>query len=129
MDKKNFGYSLKVGNTRRKIEALDMLIGMPECRGEDNDWVVNCSLSGFYSEEKKVEGRSAFDCFVCGLAYLRQTIRFVQSNNPKLKLFFEFDGSLEEIEIDDVFMTHDCITDEIEEMIEWAQDNGFEPES
>lgn len=123
-----YSYSIKVGDTRRKVEPLYMVVGKPYCNGEANDWISECSMSGFYSESKKVEGRSAFDALMCGTAYLRQTLRLVQQDHPKLKLYFEFDGDLDELMIDDIFMTHDCITDDMEEMIEWAKSNGFEPE-
>ncbi|MFC3700206.1 hypothetical protein ACFOND_01035 [Reinekea marina] len=49
--------------------------------------------------------------------------------NSKLKLFFEFDGKLDEITIDDIFMTHDCVTNEIEDMVDWALENGYKADS
>lgn len=128
MASEEYCYLIKIGNSRRKVESLNMVLGKPSCRGADNDWVIECEISGFYCESKNIEARSAFDCLVCGIAYLRQTLRLVMANNPKSKLFFEFEGSLDEMTIEDIFMTHDCITDEMEEMVMWAKDNGFEPE-
>ncbi|GAA6151566.1 hypothetical protein [Pseudoteredinibacter isoporae] len=128
MKDEKYNYSIMIGSSRRKVEPLNMVLGKPFCRDEDNDWVVECAISGFYSESKKVEGRSAFDCLICGMAYFRQSLRFIKLNNQKLKLFFEFEKNLDEITIDDVFMTHDCITDEMEEMIQWAIESGFKSE-
>jgi hypothetical protein len=128
MSKKNYNYSVKCGASRRKVEALNLYLGEPSCLGDDDDWVIKCEVSGFFNETKDVQGRSAFDCLVCGMAYLRQTLRFIKAGNPKMKFYFEFDGQLDELTIEDIFMTHDCITDEMEEMIEWAQDNGYKPE-
>lgn len=118
MDDLSFKYYMKVGGSRRKVEPIELNLGMPKCKGADNDWSVNCSISGFMSESKEIEGRSAFDCIVCGIAYLRQSLRFLKSINPRLKWFYDFEGILEEIEIEDIFMTHDCITDDIEEIID-----------
>ncbi len=83
MVNEEYSYLIKVGNSRRKVESLKMVLGKPYCRGADNDWLVECAISGFYSESKGIEGRSAFDCFICGIAYLRQTLRFVKANNQK----------------------------------------------
>lgn len=124
MINEEYSYVIKVGISRQKVESLKMVLGKPTSRGADNDWVVECAISGFYSESKDVQGRSAFDCLICGMAYLRQTLRLIKGNNQKLKYFFELDGNLDELMIDDIFMTHDCMTDEMEEMIVWAKDNG-----
>lgn len=124
MSKKEYRYSVKYGVSRRKTETLNMHIGEPHCIG-DYDWVVKSTISGGISEEKEVLGRSAFDCLICSMAYLRQTLRCLKSENSKIKFYFELDGELEALTIEDIFMTHDCVTDEMEEMIEWAKDNGF----
>ncbi|MDN3648425.1 hypothetical protein QWZ13_05830 [Reinekea marina] len=76
-----------------------------------------------------IEARSHFDCLMCGAAFLRQTLRLIMDLNSKLKLFFEFDGKLDEITIDDIFMTHDCVTNEIEDMVDWALENGYKADS
>lgn len=128
MSKKEHTYSIKCGASRRKVEILNMSIGEPYCNGDDNDWIVRCTISGFFSETKDVQGRSSFDCFVCGMAYLRQMLRLLKSKSTSTKFYFEFDGELDELTIEDIFMTHDCVTNEMEEMIEWAKDNGFKPE-
>lgn len=81
MSNKEHIYSVKCGSSRRKVEILDMSIGEPYCNGDDNDWAVKCSISGCFSESKNVQGRSSFDCLVCGMAYLRQMLRLFKSKN------------------------------------------------
>lgn len=128
MKELEFNTSIKCGNSRRKVEDIYLSFGDIKCRGENNDWTYRVFCSGKISEDKELEGNSAFDCVTLGMAFLRQSLRALQRENPKIKFYEEYDGDLEEIKFEDVFWTHDCITDEMEEMIEWAKDNGFEPE-
>lgn len=128
MSNKEHVYSVKCGTSRRKVETINMSVGEPYCKGDDNDWIVECSISGFFSDAKAVQGRSHFDCLVCGMAYLRQMLRLYKSQSSNMKFYFEFDGELDELTIEDIFMTHDCITNEMEEMMDWAKKHGFQPE-
>jgi hypothetical protein len=128
MKELEFSTTIKCGNSRRKVEDINLSLGDIKCRDEKNDWTYNVLCSGKISIEKELEGNSAFDCLTLGLAFLRQSLRSLVTENPKIKFFEEVDGDLEEITIEDIFWTHDCVTNEMEDMIEWAKENGYSPD-
>lgn len=127
MEELEFTTLIKCGNSRRKVEDLLLQIKDIKCQ-EENNWIYRVVCIGPITEDKILEGNSAFDCIVLGMSFLRQALRSYVIANPKIKFFEEADDELEEITIEDIFWTHDCITDEMEEMMGWAVDNGYKPE-
>lgn len=127
MEELEFTTLIKCGNSRRKVE--DLLLQIKDIKfQEENNWIYRVVCIGPITEDKILEGNSAFDCIVLGMSFLRQALRSYVIANPKIKFFEEADDELEEITIEDIFWTHDCITDEMEEMMGWAVDNGYKPE-
>lgn len=128
MEKLEFNTSFMCGKSRRKVEDVYLSFGDIKPLGEEARWTCKVFCSGRISVDKELDGNSAFDCVTLGMAFLRQSLRALQSENPGIKFYEECDGELEEITVEDIFWTHDCITDEVEEMVAWAKDNGFKPE-
>lgn len=127
MKELEFSASIHCGNSRRKTEEIHLQLKDIYCQG-NNDWFYHVVCTGPINEDKVLEGNSAFDCMVLAMAFLRQSLRNFKSQNPKIKFFEDAEGELEEITIEDIFWTHDCVTDEMEEMVQWAIDNGYKPE-
>lgn len=98
---------LKCGKTKRKVENITL--SLSNIRGKGDRWTYDVSCVGSISAKESLDGNSAFHCVVLGLAYLRQSIRRHQRDNPELKYYFEFDGELDEHSIEDIFWTHDCV--------------------
>lgn len=119
-----FSALIKCGKSRRKVEEISLEIRDIECRSDKN-WFYHVICTGLINEDKVLEGNSAFDCVVLGMAFLRQALRRLEDGQPKLKFYEDVDGDLEELTIADIFWTHDCVTDEMEEMMEWAKNNGY----
>ena len=119
-----FCTGIKVGNNKRSTEGLSLCL-MDIRRISKNAWTYHVICSGAISEDRILEANSQFDCIILGLAFLRQALRQLLETNPKLKFYEETEGNLEEITIEDIFWTHDCITDDMEDMITWAKQNGY----
>jgi len=117
---------LKLGRSRRKVESVTFKLF--EIKGEGRNWTYRVIIEGAMSQDETQEANDAFDCLIMGMAYFRQFLRRYLSDNPKTKIYYEFESELEQLSVEDVFWTHDCITDEMDEMIDWAKENGFEPE-
>jgi len=127
MNKLEFSTLIKCGNSRRKVEDIYLEIKDIKCVGGDI-WQYHVVLQGAINEDKVLDGNSCFDCLVLGLAFLRQSLRMLKQDNPKIKFFEIIDKDLEEITIEDIFCTHDCITDEMEDMMDWATKHGYSEE-
>ena len=59
------------------------------------------------------------------MSFLRQLLMQLKEDSPKIKIYEKFDDNLEEVTINDIFWTHDCLTFEIEDMVQFALDNGY----
>lgn len=124
-----YSLSLKYGYSRRKLSVLTLAFGeIQKIEGLDR-WLVSVAISGVHDESRKLEASTPFFCTTLGLAFLRQSLRRFKLNDPKLRFYEDNDEGLSEIQIDEIFDTYDCITDEMEEMINWALENGYESSS
>ncbi|WP_204902952.1 hypothetical protein, partial [Microbulbifer mangrovi] len=98
---------LRYGKTRKKVEPLTL--SLSDIKGKGNNWTYRVVCSGAICENRTLEGNSAFDCIVLGMAFLRQSLRTLKERNPGLNFYEEIEGRLEKVEIEDIFWVHDCV--------------------
>jgi hypothetical protein len=106
--------SLFYGLSRRKTYPLDLSLSEIIQNDSSETWTYRVIYSGAEHIDKTLEGNSAFDCLTLGLAFLRQSLRRLLEDQPGTIFYFENAGKLEEMSVDDIFWTHDCIPEEIE---------------
>lgn len=119
--------TLKCGKTRRKLEELTLSSSFKRDT-EKNLYVITFSVNGAFHFERSVEEIELFDAIKIGYAGLRQALRHFKKENPSVKFFEDIEGELLEQTVEDIFWTHDCITDEMQSMIDWAKEKGYQPE-
>lgn len=117
--------SIKCGKTRRKLEDITLTAAFEITA--DNIYNVTFSSNGEITFSRSVQEFNLFDAIKIGYAGLRQLLSHYQNENPTIKFFEEIDGELIEQTIQDIFWTHDCVSDEMQDMINWAKDNGYKP--
>ena len=106
----DFVTELMLGATRKKVTPL--VLRLADIRNGVNGWCYRVNCDGAIQENRVLEGNSSFDCMVLGMAFLRQALRTYLAENPSVKIFEDIDGSLERVEIEDVFWVHDCVKEE-----------------
>jgi len=119
--------TLKCGKTRRKLQEITLSSSFKR-ENDKNIYVITFCVSGAFDFKRSVEEFELFDAIKTGYAGLRQALRYFKNENPTIKFYEDVDGELLEQTIEDIFWTHDCITDEMQSMIDWATANGYQPE-
>ena len=125
-----------IGKTRRKVDEVFFEMSRTNMLS-DNSYEINASITGFpesfnrsltrsveiEEREKKelnpsypsltkvIDACSEFDAIVGTMAYFRQILRQYIEENPSIKLYEKIEGNLEELELDDIFWTHDCVSE------------------
>jgi len=110
------------GNSRKKVEDLSLSLEIEE---EDGIYKYNMQVAGPIDFERELEESDLFSALNTGMAGLRQSLRRVKEENPKIKFYEKIEDELVEQTIEDIFWTHDCVSDEMVYMMEWAKSNGY----
>lgn len=124
MENAVYSTSIFFGKSRRKVENITLTLKDIQ-EHDDESWTYHVICTGAISEDKVLQANSPFACIILGMAFLRQALRRFKADQSKIKFYEDTECGLEEITIEDVFWTHDCITEEIEEKIRWAEENGY----
>lgn len=128
--------TIYIGKTRRKVDKVLIEMSRAKVLGEQ-DHEIDASISGLPQSfnrsltrfveieerertevspsypklEKVIHACSEFDVIVLALAYIRQILRHYLEENPNIKLYELVEGELDALDIDDIFWTHDCVSD------------------
>ena len=117
---------IKCGRSRKNVH--DLSLSLEISKKDKNLFSISFKTDGYSQYENTIEEFGEFQSIVFGLAGLRQALRLLEADDPKLKFYENQGGTLNEITIEDVFWTHDCVSHEMEDMMEWARKKGYKPE-
>lgn len=115
------------GKSRRKVEAILMLLnGVNKISDSEYSFrvVINSRLM---NHERTLKACTEFDCVNTAMAFFRQSLRYLQKDQPILKFYEEVHGGeLLELTIDEIFSTQDCVPEDLQIGYEWAMKNGYQ---
>ena len=102
---------LKCGISKRKVEELTIQATISE-KTDRKFYEVSYSVTGLEFLSKTLEEDDLFSAVTIGIAGLRQSLRIMLEQNPKLKFYEERQNELIELSFEDIFWIHDCTNED-----------------
>lgn len=118
-----FSQKYLCGVSERELSDLVVSVGVLKSTDKDS-WECAVKLSGYLNVEYAAQESSAVNTLNIGLGYLRQSLLASVEQNEKLKFYEVVDDDTIERSIEDICKSHDCISEELEDMVIWAQNGG-----
>lgn len=114
---------------KSKSELTKLTLQATQLEYKDNSWastvIFSIHLTGGIVERNEISANSVFDCLNIIMGNFRGWLEFILGGSPGDSFFISRYGELEKGSINDLFYTHDCITSEIEDKLEFAESKGY----
>lgn len=127
-----FEFCIYKGKDQKELQELRMKAGSVRVSNDENEALfgeyccdLDLSIDGKECEPRVISAISEFHCLNSVLSHCRGWVRGLSEGDIQEKLYIDVLGELRELPLDLIFSTNDCITQEMEDKLEFADANGY----
>ena len=113
------------GKSKRNLSKLTLQAAGIDITPNGVSSTIRFSVENGITHDTPVYAETQFDCLNIVMGNFRNWLEFIQDGHPGTNFYIERLGELEKSSINMIFFTEDCVSEEIEDKIEFAEKHGY----